>query len=73
MSTRRARVGPLTRCGAAPKLLSAPRPTGSASLERSYSFAIEDLEDEGPKPAVDERVRARALAPARRRQQLRAA
>jgi hypothetical protein len=26
--------------------------------ERSYSFAIEDLEDEGPKPADEERLRA---------------
>ncbi len=42
-------------------------------LERSYSFAIEDLEDESPKPAAEERVRARALAPAARRPQLRAA
>ena len=31
-------------------------------LERSYSFAIEDLEDEGPKPAEEERLRARQLA-----------
>jgi hypothetical protein len=42
-------------------------------LERNYSFAIEDLEDEGPKPAVEERVRARTLAPAGRCRQLRAA
>jgi len=25
-------------------------------LGRSYSFAIEDLEDEGPQPAEDERL-----------------
>jgi len=42
-------------------------------LERNYSFAIEDLEDEGPKPAAEERIRARSLAPAGRRRQLRAA
>ena len=31
-------------------------------LERNYSFVIEDLEDEGPKPAEDERLRARQIA-----------
>jgi hypothetical protein len=31
-------------------------------LERSYSFAIEDLEDEGAKLAEEERVRARDIA-----------
>ena len=31
-------------------------------LERNYSFAIEDLEDERPKPAEEERLRARAVA-----------
>jgi hypothetical protein len=36
-------------------------------LERSYSFAIEDLEDEGPRPAADERSRAGQLAPHGRR------
>jgi hypothetical protein len=37
-------------------------------LERNYSFVIEDLEDEGPKPAEEERLHARqiALAEARR-------
>jgi hypothetical protein len=47
--------------------------TSVEMLERSYSFAIEDLEDEGPKPAAEERVRARRLAPAGRRRQLRTA
>jgi hypothetical protein len=43
-------------------------------LERSYSFAIEDLEDEGSKPAEDERRRARQFAlAARQRRQLRVA
>jgi hypothetical protein len=36
--------------------------TNVEMLERSYSFAIQDLEDEGPKPAEDERLRARQLA-----------
>ena len=31
-------------------------------LERNYSFAIEDLEDTGPRPAEEERVRARQFA-----------
>jgi hypothetical protein len=42
-------------------------------LGRSYSFAIEDLEDEGPKPAEEERLRARQLALAGKRRQLRVA
>lgn len=42
-------------------------------LERSYSFAIEDLEDEGPRVAEQERLRARQLVLAERRRQLRAA
>jgi hypothetical protein len=40
-------------------------------VDRSYSFAIEDLEDEGPKPAIKERRRARQLALVGRYRQLR--
>jgi hypothetical protein len=48
--------------------------TSVEMLERGYSFAIEDLEDEGPKPVEDERRRARQLAlAARQRRQLRVA
>jgi hypothetical protein len=36
-------------------------------LERSYSSAIEDLEDESPAPAAEERVRARTVARTGRR------
>jgi hypothetical protein len=32
-----------------------------AASARNYSFAIEDLEDEGPKPAAEERLRAPLL------------
>jgi hypothetical protein len=39
----------------------------------SYSFAIEHLKDKGPKPAEDERLRARKLALAGERRQLRVA
>jgi hypothetical protein len=42
-------------------------------LERSYSFAIDDLEDEGPQPAGEQRLRARQLALAGPRRQLRVA
>ena len=42
-------------------------------LERSYSFVIEDLEDEGPKPAEEERLHARQLALAGSTRQLRVA
>jgi hypothetical protein len=42
-------------------------------LERTYSFAIEDLEDEGSKPAVEERLRARQVALGGRRSQLQVA
>lgn len=47
--------------------------TSIEMLERGYSFAIEDLEDEGPQPAEEERLRARQLALAGRRRQLRVA
>jgi hypothetical protein len=47
--------------------------TSVEMLERSYSFAIEDLEDEGPKSAEEERLRARQLALAGKRRQLRVA
>jgi hypothetical protein len=48
--------------------------TSVEMLERSYSFAIEDLEDAGPKPAEDERRGARQLAlAARQRRGLRVA
>jgi hypothetical protein len=36
--------------------------TSVEMLERNYSFAIEDLEDEGPKPVEQERQYARQLA-----------
>ena len=42
--------------------------TSMDMLERKYSFAIEDLEDEGPKPAIEERPQARQDALAGRRQ-----
>ena len=42
-------------------------------LERNYSFAIKDLEDEGPKPAAEERLRARQLVLVDRHRQSRAA
>lgn len=45
--------------------------TSVEMLERSYSFAIEDLEDEGPQPAEEKRLRARQLALAGRHRQLR--
>ncbi len=44
----------------------------SRCWERNDSVAIEDLEGEGPKPAAEERIRARALASAGRRRQPRA-
>ena len=42
-------------------------------LERNYSFAIEDLEDEGPTPAAEERLLARQIALDGRRPRLPAA
>jgi hypothetical protein len=46
---------------------------GVDMLEHNYSFAIEDLEDEGPNPAVEERIPARQLALADRRRRPRVA
>jgi hypothetical protein len=36
--------------------------TSVEMLERNYSFVIEDVEDEGPKPAQEERLDARQVA-----------
>jgi len=62
-----------TRAGEDRQAIAKQCGTSVEMLERSYSFAIEDLEDEGPQPAEDERLRARQLALASRDRQLRVA
>jgi integrase len=72
-SLRRGMISLRIRAGEDRQAIAKQCGTSVEMLERNDSFAIEDLEDEGPKPAAEERVRARTLAPAGRRRQLRAA
>jgi hypothetical protein len=72
-SLRRGMISLRIRVGEDRQAIAKQCGTSVEMLERNYSFAIEDLEDEGPKPAAEERIRARALAPAGRHRQLRAA
>ncbi|MGZ4392981.1 MAG: hypothetical protein ACXVRK_12825 [Gaiellaceae bacterium] len=62
-----------TRAGEDRQAIAKQCGTSVGMLERSYPFAIEDLEDEGPKPVVEERLAGRQVAPAGKRRQLRVA
>jgi integrase len=72
-SLRRGMISLRIRAGEDRQAIAKQCGTSVAMLERSYSFAIEDLEDEGPKPAEEERALARQLALADQRRQLRVA
>jgi hypothetical protein len=72
-SLRRGMISLRIRAGEDRQTIAKQCGTSVEMLERSYSFAIEDLEDEGPRPAAEERIRARQLALAGRRRQLRVA
>jgi integrase len=72
-SLRRGMISLRIRAGEDRQAIAKQCGTSVEMLERSYSFAIEDLEDEGPQPAEEERLRARQLALAGRRRQLRVA
>jgi hypothetical protein len=72
-SLRRGVISLRIRAGEDRQAIAKQCGTSVEILERSYSFAIEDLEDEGPKPAEEERRRARQLALAGKRRQLRVA
>jgi hypothetical protein len=61
-SLRRGLISLRIRAGQDRQAIAKQCGTSVEMLERSYSFAIEDLEDEGLKPAEDERLRARQLA-----------
>ena len=61
-SLRRGMISLRIRAGEDRQAIAKQCGTSVEMLERSYSFAIEDLEDEGPKPAAEERLRARQLA-----------
>jgi integrase len=65
-SLRRGMISLRIRAGEDRQTIAKQCGTSVEMLERSYSFAIEDLEDEGPRPAADERIRARERAPAGR-------
>ena len=72
-SLRRGIISLRIRAGEDRQAIAKQCGTSVDMLERNYSFAIEDLEDKGPKPAADERVRARQVALADRRRELRVA
>ena len=72
-SLRRGIISLRIRAGEDRQAIAKQCGTSVDMLERNYSFAIEDLEDEGPKPAADERIRARQVALAGRRRELRVA
>ncbi len=61
-SLRRGMISLRIRAGEDRQAIAKQCGTSVQMLERSYSFAIEDLEDEGPKPVTEERTRARQLA-----------
>jgi integrase len=61
-SLRRGMISLRIRAGEDRQAIAKQCGTSVDMLERNYSFAIEDLEDEGPKPAAEERFRARQLA-----------
>jgi integrase len=68
-SLRRGMMSLRIRAGEDRQMIAKQCGTSVEMLERNYSFAIEDLEDEGPRPAAEERARARTLAPAGRHSQ----
>jgi integrase len=63
-SLRRGMISLRIRAGEDRQAIAKQCGTSVEMLERSYSFAIEDLEDEGPKPAEEERIQAREIAAA---------
>ena len=71
-SLRRGLISLRIRAGEDRQAIAKQCGTSVDMLERNYSFAIEDLEDEGPKAAVEERLRARELAVVERHQHPRA-
>jgi hypothetical protein len=72
-SLRRGLISLRIRVGEDRQAITKQCGTSVEMLERSYSFAIEDLEDEGLQPAEEERLCARKMALAGRRRQLRVA
>jgi hypothetical protein len=61
-SLRRGMISLRIRAGEDRQAIANQCGTSVEMLERSHSFAIEDLEDEGAKPAEEERLRARQAA-----------
>jgi integrase len=61
-SLRRGIISLRIRAGEDRQAIAKQCGTSVDMLERNYSFAIEDLEDEGPTSAAEERARARKLA-----------
>jgi hypothetical protein len=61
-SLRRGMISLRIRAGEDRQAIARQCGTSVEMLERSYSFAIEDLEDEGPKSVEEERLHARRVA-----------
>jgi integrase len=61
-SLRRGLISLRIRAGEDRQAIAKHCGTSVEILERNYSFVIEDLEDQGPKPAEQERVNARQVA-----------
>jgi len=61
-SLRRGLISLRIRAGEDRQAIAKQCGTSVEILERNYSFVIEDLEDQGPKPAEQERVNARQVA-----------
>lgn len=59
---RRGLISLRIRAGEDRQVIARQCGTSVEMLERSYSFALEDLEDEGPKLAEQERLHARERA-----------
>ena len=72
-SLRRGMISLRIRAGEDRQTVAKQCGTSVEMLERSYSFAIQDLEDQGPQPAEEERLRARQIALAGRRHRLQVA
>lgn len=58
-AVRRGAISLRIRAGEDRQVIAKQCGTSVEMLERAYSFAIEDLEDHGPRPAEEERVAAR--------------
>ncbi len=62
-SLRRGIISFRIRAGEDRQVIAEECGTSVQMLEDSYSFVLKELADEGPRPVLEERARARELAP----------